>query len=70
MTELLKLDSKKNVLEIGTGSGYQAAVLAEIAGQVYSIELIKSLSDKAKKVFEKLDYDNINLKYNCSYVLQ
>ncbi len=67
MTELLKLDSKSKVLEIGTGSGYQAAVLAEIADKVYSIELIKSLSDKAKKVFEDLDYKNIMLKVGDGY---
>ncbi|MBN1251542.1 MAG: protein-L-isoaspartate(D-aspartate) O-methyltransferase [Bacteroidales bacterium] len=68
MTELLNLDSTKNVLEIGTGSGYQAAILAEIAGNVYSIELIKSLSDKAKKVLDMLNYQNIKLKVGDGYL--
>ena len=67
MTELLKLNFKSKVLEIGTGSGYQTAVLAEIAEKVYSIELIKSLSDNAKKVLEHLDYKNIKLKIGDGY---
>ena len=49
MTELLGLKGGEKVLEIGTGSGYQAAILAEIAGEVYTIEIICSLAQKAEK---------------------
>ena len=51
-TDLLNLDSKSVVLDVGTGSGYQAAVLAEIASQVYSIEIIESLGKAAAKRLE------------------
>ena len=62
MTELL-LDhfQPKNVLEIGTGSGYQAAVLAELIDQVYSIERIEALHQQAKIILSELDYRNISL---------
>jgi len=59
MTQLLNLDKGKKVLEVGTGSGYQAAVLAEIAGHVYTIETIASLSHKAQDVINKLGYKNV-----------
>jgi protein-L-isoaspartate(D-aspartate) O-methyltransferase len=59
--ELLKRPCKK-VLEIGTGSGYQAAILAELVEQVYSIERLKELSLRARKVLYKLRYDNIKLR--------
>jgi len=59
MTEKLGLSGGEKVLEIGTGSGYQAAVLAEIAGEVYSIERIPSIAEKAKKIFDELGYKNI-----------
>ena len=62
MTAHLGLTSKSNVLEIGTGSGYQTAVLAEIAEQVFTIERIENLLDNAKRVFDKLGYRNINTK--------
>ncbi|MBN1182595.1 MAG: protein-L-isoaspartate(D-aspartate) O-methyltransferase [Bacteroidales bacterium] len=67
MTEVLQLDSSKKVLEIGTGSGYQAAVLAEICKEVYSVELIESLSLNAKSVVEKLGYRNIFFKTGDGY---
>ena len=67
MTELLQLNSKSKVLEIGTGSGYQTAILAEIAKEVYSVELIKSLSDNAKKILNELNYKNIRLKVGDGY---
>lgn len=57
MTEALKLKGKEKVLEIGTGSGYQSAILAEIGCQVYSVERIEKLAERAKKVLEKLGYD-------------
>ncbi|HOX54219.1 MAG TPA: protein-L-isoaspartate(D-aspartate) O-methyltransferase [Candidatus Omnitrophota bacterium] len=62
MTQLLDLKGTEKVLEIGTGSGYQAAILAELAKTVYSIERISSLADKAQKVLNELGYKNINIK--------
>lgn len=62
MTELLELKGVENVLEVGTGSGYQAALLAELAREVYTIERIQSLSDRARKVLRNLGYENIHLK--------
>jgi len=62
MTEALELKGAEKVLEIGTGSGYQAAVLAEIAGEVYSVERVAPLSEKAKQILERLGYDNIHFK--------
>lgn len=62
MTEALKLKSSDKVLEIGTGSGFQTAVLAEIANRVYTIEIIESLGQKAKKLLEELGYRNIHFK--------
>jgi len=59
MTELLELDESCTVLEIGTGSGYQSAILAEIAKEVYTVELIESLSLKAQEVLSSLGYKNI-----------
>jgi len=62
MTELLKLNPESRVLEIGTGSGYQAAVLAELAGEVYSIEIVAPLCEKAQKFLAELEYDNARVK--------
>lgn len=63
MTELLQLQGNEKVLEIGTGCGYQTAVLAEIAGQVYTIEVIAELGERAKFLLnEELFYDNISFK--------
>jgi protein-L-isoaspartate(D-aspartate) O-methyltransferase len=62
MTEALKLSGDEKVLEIGTGSGYQTAILAELAIKVYSIERIKSLSKMARKNLDKLKYHNTVLK--------
>jgi protein-L-isoaspartate(D-aspartate) O-methyltransferase len=62
MTELLGLVGEEAVLEIGTGSGYQAAVLAELSREVYTIERIRSLSDRARAVIEELGYRNIHTK--------
>ncbi|MCK5028634.1 MAG: protein-L-isoaspartate(D-aspartate) O-methyltransferase [Bacteroidales bacterium] len=67
MTETLDLKKEMKVLEIGTGSGYQAAILAEIVDHVYSIEIIESLGLRAKKLLESLDYKNINLKIGDGY---
>lgn len=67
MTETLELEKDMKVLEIGTGSGYQAAILAEIVNDVYSIEIVESLGDKAKKLLSSLEYNNINLKIGDGY---
>jgi len=62
MTEALGLRGGERVLEIGTGSGYQTAVLAEIAGRVFTVELIESLSVKARRVLGSLGYGNISFR--------
>jgi protein-L-isoaspartate(D-aspartate) O-methyltransferase len=62
MTELLELHATDRVLEVGTGSGYQAAVLAEIASEVYSVEIIPELHTRAKELLTGLGYKNIFLK--------
>jgi protein-L-isoaspartate(D-aspartate) O-methyltransferase len=67
MTEVLKLNHNSKVLEIGTGSGYQAAVLAEIAKEVYTIELIEALGRKAEKLLNQLGYINIHVKIGDGY---
>ncbi len=67
MTEALKLKPADRVLEIGTGSGYQAAVLAEIVKEVYTIEIRKSLADTASGRFKDLGYKNIKVKYADGY---
>ncbi|MBS3732362.1 MAG: protein-L-isoaspartate(D-aspartate) O-methyltransferase [Desulfobacterales bacterium] len=64
MTEALQIDEDDRVLEIGTGSGYQAAVLAEIAHRVYTIERNRTLYQNARKVFENLGYFNIIARYS------
>lgn len=62
MTELLELEPTHRVLEIGTGLGYQAAILAELAGEVYSIELIPELSAQASRRLARLGYRGIHLR--------
>ena len=64
MTQALQLNEEDRVLEIGTGSGYQAAILAEIAFRVYTIERIHSLFRKCRKLFDDLRYYNILTKYS------
>ncbi|RJR41715.1 MAG: protein-L-isoaspartate(D-aspartate) O-methyltransferase [Deltaproteobacteria bacterium] len=62
MTEALELKEGDRVLEIGTGSGYQAAVLAELASAVYSIDRLGSLTEKAQKVLAELGYNNLHVR--------
>lgn len=62
MTQSLDLENTDRVLEIGTGSGYQAAILAEIAAHVYTIEIIESLGNQAKAVLDNAGYDNVDVK--------
>jgi protein-L-isoaspartate(D-aspartate) O-methyltransferase len=64
MTQALKLGKDDRVLEIGTGSGYQAAILAQIAYRVYTIERIHSLYVRARKLFDQLGYHNIVTRYS------
>lgn len=68
MTQSAKLKSTDKVLEIGTGSGYQGAVLAEIVREVFSIEIVKSLADEAREKFARLDYDNVEVKYGDGFL--
>lgn len=67
MTQLLELKGGEKVLEIGTGSGYQAAVLAEIVKEVYTVELYESLSKKSEILLKKLGYKNIYFKIGDGY---
>ena len=67
MTQLLELMVGEKVLEIGTGSGYQAAVLAEIAEEVYTVEIYESLSKKSEKLINDLGYKNIKFKVGDGY---
>jgi protein-L-isoaspartate(D-aspartate) O-methyltransferase len=62
MVETLGIDKSARVLEIGTGSGYQTAVLAEICQKVYSIERVKGLALKAQRLLERLGYHNFQIK--------
>ena len=67
MTEQLGVRSHHRVLEVGTGSGYQTAVLAEIVQQVYTVEIIKALADRAAELLKSLGYRNIKLKTGDGY---
>lgn len=67
MTELLELDGDEKVLEIGTGSGYQAAILAELAREVYTIEIIPELSKRAETILRGLGYKNIHFRIGDGY---
>jgi len=68
MTELLDLKGDEKVLEVGTGSGYQAAILAELAKEVYTIEIIEKLATSAKKLLLDLGYKNIKVKAGDGYL--
>lgn len=67
MSEQLRIDSHHRVLEIGTGSGYQSAVLAELAAEVYSIEILSPLAEQADKILAELGYDNIHVRIGDGY---
>ena len=67
MTELAEVGPGARVLEIGTGSGYQAAVLAEVAGDVYSIELLEPLATRARRTLERLGYGRVHLRHGDGY---
>ncbi len=67
MTQALDLRSTDRVLEIGTGSGYQAAILAELAAEVYTVETIAALADRARLVLVGLGYPNIHVRTGNGY---
>lgn len=67
MTQSLRLDENAKVLEIGTGCGYQTAILAELVGEVYSIERVASLAEQSKINLSSLGYKNIHLKEGDGY---
>jgi len=67
MTQLLELKEDEKVLEIGTGSGYQAAVLAEMVKEVYTVEIYESLSKKSENLLNNLGYKNIHFKVGDGY---
>ncbi len=67
MTDLLNLDPGDKVLEVGTGSGYQAAILAELVDKVYSIEIVAPLGKEAGKRLKRLHYDNVDVRIGDGY---
>jgi protein-L-isoaspartate(D-aspartate) O-methyltransferase len=67
MTEQLRLSSGDRVLEIGTGSGYQAAILAELVAEVYTIEIIEPLAKRAEATLQRLGYKNVHVKAGDGY---
>jgi protein-L-isoaspartate(D-aspartate) O-methyltransferase len=67
MTELLEISSTSKVLEIGTGSGYQAAILAEISDSVYSIEIIPELAHRADSLLDSLGYSKAHIRAGDGY---
>ncbi|HEY5733244.1 MAG TPA: protein-L-isoaspartate(D-aspartate) O-methyltransferase [Gammaproteobacteria bacterium] len=67
MTDLIKPEPGDRVLEIGTGSGYQAAILAQLVDKVFSIEIIEPLGTAAERLFQKLGYDNIVSRIGDGY---
>jgi len=67
MTDLLQLNRSARVLEIGTGSGYQAAILSMVAGEVYSIEIKKILSDSATDRLAAMKFDNVRVRHGDGY---
>jgi protein-L-isoaspartate(D-aspartate) O-methyltransferase len=68
MTEALQLEPSHRVLEIGTGSGYQAAILGELAKEVYTIEIVAPLADRARATLKQLGYTNIHVRTGNGYL--
>lgn len=68
MTELLELEPDHRVLEIGTGSGYQTAVLATLCDHVYSIEIVPELAERSAKILQELDYRNVSVRLGDGYL--
>jgi len=67
MTELLNVDKDDRVLEVGTGSGYQAAILSNIVKEVYTVEIIEALAKSAEKRLKRLGYKNVKVKWGDGY---
>ncbi len=67
MTSLLQLKEKDKVLEIGTGSGYQAAILSPLCKLVFTIEIVKELADQSKKTLQQLGYNNVLTRWGDGY---
>jgi protein-L-isoaspartate(D-aspartate) O-methyltransferase len=68
MSELLALKGSERILEIGTGSGYQAAILGELAKEVYTIEIIEPLARQSEKLLKELGYQNIKVKFGDGFL--
>ncbi len=68
MTECLNLEGNEKVLEVGTGSGYQAAILSELAKEVYTIEIVEPLAERAEELLKKLGYRNVKVKCGDGYL--
>jgi protein-L-isoaspartate(D-aspartate) O-methyltransferase len=68
MTQALEIEPQHRVLEIGTGSGYQAAILAELAKEVYTIEIVAPLADRARSTLEALGYRNVRVRTGNGYL--
>ena len=67
MTEQLRLKASDRVLEVGTGSGYQAAILAELVSEIYSIEIVEPLAKNAETILQRFGYKNVHLKIGNGY---
>jgi protein-L-isoaspartate(D-aspartate) O-methyltransferase len=67
MTNAAAIPAHGRVLEVGTGSGYQAAVLAQLASQVYSVEIIEPLAQRASQTLQRLGYTNVHVKQGNGY---
>lgn len=67
MTDLLNVDENSKVLEVGTGSGYQAAVLGEIVKEVYTIEIVEPLAKEARQTLKSHKYTNVHVRYGDGY---
>jgi protein-L-isoaspartate(D-aspartate) O-methyltransferase len=68
MSEALRLEPSHRVLEIGTGSGYQAAVLGELAGEVYTIEIVEALAERARSTLGEHGYRNVHVRTGNGYL--
>ena len=68
MTHLLRPEGKDVVLEVGTGSGYQAAILSRLVNKVYSIEILEPLAQEAQQRLKQLGYDNVEVKHGDGYL--
>lgn len=68
MTAILDLEPQSRVLEIGTGSGYQAAILGELCREVFSIEIVESLQERAERLLDSLGYENVTIVFGDGYL--